>query len=432
MTSIVEQTAGVTRDRVTTICEIDDVYFELVDTGGHGIVDRDDLSEHVEQQILYAINQADLILFVVDARDGLNPLDRDTASLLRRHTEHVKLIANKVDEPHMTQNIGEFVKLGFDEPTPVSALHGLGRTDLKEYIVDTVRAIADESPSDPVMKIALVGKRNCGKSTFANALIGEQRVIVSEVPGTTRDSIDVRFERDGRTFVAIDTAGVRKKNKLADDIEYYSSLRAKDSITRADIVLFLIDSTIPIGQVDKKLGHLIAQEHKPCILVINKWDLAKGAASTDDYGEYLTKTMPGMIHAPIAFTSAVSGRNIDSVIDLASELFKQSHLRVGTGKLNAALKQAMLTNVPPSKRGRPRPKIFYATQIATGPPTIVVFVNSPSLITPAFERFVMNRLRENLPFDEIPVRLIFRARRASAGDRPPEPTSRTPRRRKGA
>ena len=413
-TSIVESTAGVTRDRVTQICDIDDVYFELVDTGGHGVVDRDDLSEHVERQIQYAIDQAQLILFVVDARDGLVPLDRATADLLRRYTDRTKLVANKVDEPHMADTLGEFVKLGFGEAVPVSALNRLGRRSLIEQILQAIGEIGDTAPVDPIMKIAIVGKRNAGKSTFINALAGEERVIVSETPGTTRDSVDVRFEKDGRTLVAIDTAGVRKKNKIADDIEFYAHSRATRSVRQGDVVLFLIDATSPISQVDKRLGQLIATEYKPCVLVVNKWDLAKGHASSEDYGEYLTKVIPEMDYAPVAFTSASTGRNIDSTIDLATELFKQSQTRVTTGPLNQILQKALETNRPRTKRGRKPPKFFYATQVSTGPPTIAIFVNGPHLVTPDYERFLVNRFRESLPFAEIPIRLLFRARRERA------------------
>lgn len=413
-TSITEPTEGVTRDRVTAIAEFDDQYFELVDTGGHGVVDRDNLSEHVEGQILYAINQAHLILFVVDGRAGISPLDRKTAQLLRRWSSIVQLVANKVDEPHMAAETGEFIKLGFGEPMTVSAVHGHGREELRDLIADRVRDVATEVPGDPVMKIALVGKRNSGKSTFVNAIAGEPRVIVSEIPGTTRDSIDVRFEKDGRTLLAIDTAGVRKKNKIADDIEFYAYMRAVESIRRADVVLLLIDSTVPVGQVDKRLAGLLVEQHKPCVLVVNKWDLAKGRASTDDYGEYLTKLLPQLDFAPISFTSAETGRNIGSTIDLVASLYKQAQTRVGTGRLNAALENALSQNAPPTKRGKKRPKFYYATQIATKPPTIVVFVNSASCVTDGYRRFLMNRFRELLPFEEVPIRLIFRGRRASA------------------
>ena len=317
-TAIVEPTAGVTRDRVTAICDIDEKYFELVDTGGHGVVDRDDLSEHVERQIEYAIQKADIVLFVVDAREGLMPLDRNTAELLRPFHDRVRLVANKVDEPHMAAQVGEFIKLGFGEPITVSAANGSGRWSLTALIEQCLADNPNEMPVDPIMKIAVVGKRNAGKSSFINALAGEDRVIVSEVPGTTRDSIDVRFEKDNRTFVAIDTAGVRKKNKIQDDIEFYSHLRATAAIQRADIVLFLIDSTVKISQVDKRLGKLISSEHKPCILVVNKWDKAKALASSDDYGDYLGKVLPEMDYAPIAFTSAITGRNLQSTIDLAT------------------------------------------------------------------------------------------------------------------
>ncbi len=411
-TAIVEPTAGVTRDRVTAICDIDEKYFELVDTGGHGVVDRDDLSEHVERQIEYAIQKADIVLFVVDAREGLMPLDRNTAELLRPFHDRVRLVANKVDEPHMAAQVGEFIKLGFGEPITVSAANGSGRWSLTALIEQCLADNPNEMPVDPIMKIAVVGKRNAGKSSFINALAGEDRVIVSEVPGTTRDSIDVRFEKDNRTFVAIDTAGVRKKNKIQDDIEFYSHLRATAAIQRADIVLFLIDSTVKISQVDKRLGKLISSEHKPCILVVNKWDKAKALASSDDYGDYLGKVLPEMDYAPIAFTSAITGRNLQSTIDLATELFKQANTRIGTGKLNQILQQAISTNLPKPKHGKKPPKFHYATQVTARPPTIVVFVNSAGLVTQNYQRFLMNRFRESLPFDEIPIRLTFRSRRS--------------------
>lgn len=411
--SIVEPTPGVTRDRVTAICEFDDLYFELVDTGGYGIVDRDDLDEHVERQIQFAVDRADLILFLVDAREGLHPLDQATAALLRRsqRADRVRLLANKVDEPHMESGIGEFARLGYGEPLPVSAMSGYGKTALRQLIRETVGLTASGAPADPAMKLALIGKRNAGKSTFINALAGEERVIVSEIPGTTRDSIDVRFEKDGRSIVAIDTAGVRKRRKVEDGIEFYANTRVTRSIRRADVVLFLIDATTPVGQVDKRLAKLVAAEFKPCVLVINKWDLAKGRASTTDFGHYLDQVLPEVRYAPVAFTSAISGRNTASAIDLAAAMFKQSRMRVTTGQLNQALKHAITTTAPRAKRGRRAPKFYYATQVATQPPTIVLFVNSAGLVQRDYERYLVNRFRETLPFGEIPIRLIMRPRR---------------------
>lgn len=411
--SIVEPTPGVTRDRVSSVCEIDDAYFELVDTGGHGIVDRDDLDDHVERQIEYAIQQAQLILLVVDAREDVTALDRDTADLLRKHnaTQRVRLIANKVDNPHHEDNLAEFNALGLGDPLPVSAVHGHGRGELRELIRAELAGLVAETPEEPVIKIAVVGKRNVGKSSFINALTGEERVIVSEIPGTTRDSIDVRLEKDGRTILVIDTAGLRKKARLADNIEFYAYARATRSIRRADVVLFLIDSTEPVSLVDKRLAHLITGEHKACVLVVNKWDLAKGQASTEEYGEYLGKVLPEIDYVPVAFTSAITGRNVASTIDLATELHKQSATRVGTGVLNQALQEALKTNAPRAKRGGKQPKFFYATQVSTVPPTIILFVNGPELVTRNYERFLINRFREVLPFPEIPIRLVFRARR---------------------
>lgn len=415
--SIVDPTAGVTRDRIAAVIEHDGAYFELVDTGGYGIVDRDDLGEQVEQQIRYAVDQAVMILFVVDAREGFVPLDQAVVKWLRGCGKPVLLLANKADAANTRVDLGDFHAIGFGEPLLVSALHRRGEDELKDLIVRQIRPLAEgQSPGDPVMKLALVGRRNVGKSTFINALAGQERVIVSEVPGTTRDAVDVRFERDGRTYLAIDTAGVRKKNKLADDIEFYSFHRAELSIRRADVVLFLIDATSDVGQVDKRLAAYIGEQYKPCIIVVNKWDLAKGRASSDDYGEYLLKTLPGLAYAPVAFTTANQGRNLQSVIDLAASLFKQARTRVTTGELNQAVEAAVRENVPKARQGTGAVKIYYATQVATTPPTIVLFVNDPQRVNGNFERFLLNRFHELLPFHEVPIRLAFRGRQAGSYD----------------
>jgi len=424
-TSIVEPTPGVTRDRVSAIVDIGDACMELVDTGGIGAVDRDDLGERVERQIQYALDRAALVLLVVDVREGLTPLDRQAAELLRRRTERVRLLANKVDDPRLAGAAGEFSRLGFGEALPVSAASGLGRHDLDALIEQHVSRQAGERPPDPVLKLAIVGKRNAGKSSVVNALAQEERVIVSEVPGTTRDSIDVRIEKDGRTLVAIDTAGVRKKNRLETDVEFYAYTRATRAIERADVVLFLIDSTVSVGRVDKRLGSLIAAEYKPCVLVVNKWDLARGKASTGQYGEYLARVLPELDYAPVSFTSAKSGRNVSSTVDLATELFKQAQMRVGTGRLNQVLRAAVDGHRPRGKRGQKAPRFFYAAQVATSPPTIVVFVNAVKSVSPAHGQFLLNRFREALPFSEIPIRLVFRCRRGAGprvdGPRPVRP-----------
>jgi GTP-binding protein len=280
-----------------------------------------------------------------------------------------------------------------------------------EMVVEALDHLPKESPGKEVMKIAIAGKRNAGKSTLTNAIVGEDRVIVSEVPGTTRDAIDVRFERDGKQYVVIDTAGVRKKNKMASDIEFYSYTRVTRSIKRSDVVLFLIDSTLKVSQVDKKLAHFINDEFKACVLVINKWDLAKDVASTDDYAEYLTEVLPGLRCAPIAFTTATDGKNVQSVLDLAGELFKQASMKISTALLNKAIEAIAEQKAGGSRKKAGFPKIYYATQVATLPISLLLFVNRPELFDDNFIRFATNKLRELLDIEEVPIRLLLRKHR---------------------
>lgn len=411
MISIVEPTAGVTRDRVTALVEHDDRYFELVDTGGYGIVDSAELSEHIENQIYQAIATADLVLFVVDIREGLMPLDTKIAQLLRKAEMKVVLVANKADSAKMFGAAGEFQRLGFGEAFCVSAANNLNQTALMETLVEALDHLPKESPGKEVMKIAIAGKRNAGKSTLTNAIVGENRVIVSEVPGTTRDAVDVRFERDGKQYVVIDTAGVRKKGKMSDDIEFYSYTRVTRSIKRSDVVLFLIDSTLKISQVDKKLARFITDEFKACVLVVNKWDLAKDVASTDDYAEYLTEVLPGLRNAPIAFTTATEGKNVQSVLDLAGELFKQASRKISTALLNKAIEALAEQKVGSSRKKSGFPKIYYATQVASLPVSLLLFVNRPELFDDLYIRFATNKLRKLLDIEEVPIRLLLRKHR---------------------
>lgn len=413
MISIVEPTAGVTRDRVSTIIGKDDQYFELVDTGGYGIVDSDQLSNHIELQIHQAMESANLVLFMVDIRDGLVPLDETVAQLLRKNNLDVIGVANKADTAKMFPAAGEFSKLGFGDFFCISAKNNLNKADLLDMVFDRLaNSTRGHDPKEPAMKIAIVGKRNAGKSTIVNAMVGSDRVIVSETPGTTRDAVDVRFEKDGKTIVVIDTAGVRKKNKIADSIEFYSYVRATRSIQRADVVLMMIDATVPISQVDKKLARFIAEEYKSCIIVINKWDLAKDTAATEDYEEYLTKMLPGLKYAPLAFTTATEAKNIQSVLDLAAEIFKQTTTWIPTAKLNKAFEILKQEKITAARRGKTGwPKIYYATQIAVNPVTILMFVNRPDLFDEIYLRFIVNRLRTMLPIEEVPIRLLARKHR---------------------
>lgn len=410
MISIVEPTAGVTRDRVSTIIGRDDQHFELVDTGGYGIVDSDLLSEHIKQQIHLAIESANLVLFMVDIRDGIMPLDKTISQLLRKYNLDVIGVANKADTAKMFPAAGIFSRLGFGEFLCISVKNNLNKAVLLDMIFDKLAHFESGRPMEPTMKIAIVGKRNAGKSTLVNAIVGSERVIVSEKPGTTRDSIDVRFEKDGKTIIVIDTAGLRKKSKLADSIEFYSYVRATRSIQRADVVLFLMDAAVPVSQVDKKLAKFIAEEYKSCIIVVNKWDLAKDSAATEDYEDYLTKLLPGLRYAPLAFTTATQARNVQSVLDLSAEIFKQTTTWIPTTRLNKAFALMKQEKVGISRGGkRGLPKIYYATQVAVNPVTILMFVNRPELFEENYRRFIVNRLRSILPIDEVPIRLLVRS-----------------------
>ncbi|MEN6333309.1 MAG: ribosome biogenesis GTPase Der [Phycisphaerales bacterium] len=409
MISIVDPTAGVTRDRVSTFIGRDSKFFELIDTGGYGIVDSDQLSDHIEGQILQAIVSADLVLFVVDIREGITPLDTKIAELLRKHDLNVQGVANKADSGRMFSAAGEFVRLGFGEFLCVSAQNNINKTVLLDRLFERLEPLlVPGAPPEPIMKIAIVGKRNAGKSSIVNAIAGSERVIVSEVPGTTRDAIDVRIEKDGKTLVVIDTAGVRKKGKMANDIEFYSSVRATKSIKRADVVWFLIDATEPVSQPDKVLSRLISEEYKTCIIVVNKWDLAKDSAATGDYEDYLTKMLPSLKYAPLSFTTATTGKNVQSTLDLSAELFKQATTQIGTGRLNRAFEIIRSERTGVRRSSAKLPRIYYVTQVATNPVTFMMFVNDPGLFDDNYRRFVAGRLRDLLPIPEVPIRILAR------------------------
>jgi GTP-binding protein len=429
MISIVEPTAGVTRDRISTTIESDGKYFELIDTGGIGIVDKDHLGSFIEKQIAVAIETADLILFLVDIRAGILPLDEKIARLLRKKNSKVIGVATKADAVSLFPAAAGFERLGFGEFLCVSAANNINKRVLFEKIAERIGSIPSERPSQPVMKIAIVGKRNAGKSTFVNAIVGEERVIVSEVPGTTRDSVDVRFEKDGRTYILIDTAGVRRKSAYdgTESIDFYSFVRAKAAVRRADCLLFLIDASMPVSDPDKKLSALIAEEYKPCVIVLNKWDLAEksaaeGAAdesqdagvSGEDYQDYITKMLPALKDAPIAFTIATEAKNVDNVLNLAFELFAQANTWIPTPKLNAAFEKIKAERQAASKRGAP--KIYYATQVAVNPVSILMFVNKPELFDNNYRRFISNRLHDLLPVPEVPIKLLARSHREEETD----------------
>lgn len=411
--AIVDPTSGVTRDRVAHLLHEKGRYFEIVDTGGMGVEDKDGLTKQVEGQIQAAIDEASVIVFVVDAQTGLAGLDQVVIKRLRSCKKPILHVANKCDNRQtQLQAAADFHRFGTNLLF-CSVAANRGKDDLVDAIVEALPEFSDEPEEDVAMKIAVVGKRNAGKSTFINTLSDSERVIVSEVPGTTRDSIDVRFEHNGRTFIAIDTAGVRKKKSLADSIEFYSYTRAQQSIRRADVVMLFIDPTVPVGRLDKQLSDFIVSQYKPCIFVVNKWDLML-PMTTGEYDEYLDRQFPMLSFAPRAFITAQTGKNAQQLLDLAQSLFKQTHARVATSDLNSVIREALIRRQPPVRQNK-RPKIFYATQVASAPPTLVLFCNNPKLFDGSYERYLINQCREALPFDEVPIKLYLRKRDSHAG-----------------
>ncbi|MGC4003843.1 MAG: ribosome biogenesis GTPase Der [Pirellulales bacterium] len=409
--AITDPTAGVTRDRMHYLMCEDERYFELVDTGGMGFDDPDDLTEDVENQITAALDSAAVVLFVVDVRDGLTPYDQEVAKRLRYTDVPIICVANKADDVTMDSQADEFYKLGRGKLIRVSTQQNRNRAELMELILERLPepSADDEVPQDVEMKLAIVGRRNVGKSTFINTLAQAERVIVSEVPGTTRDSIDVRFEMDGKTIVAIDTPGLRRGKSITTDIDFYGKHRAERSIRRADVVFLFFDPMQPISKVDKQLCDYIQQEYRPCVFVVNKWDLLHTQMPTEKWVKYLRDTFRSMHHVPIAFITGQTGKNVKALINHGQMLFKQAQARATTGELNRVIKLA-LTTTPPPLVGNRRLKIYYATQVDAQPPTIVLFCNDPTAVQPTYKRYLLGVFRDNLPFSEVPIKLYLRKR----------------------
>lgn len=421
--SIVDPTAGVTRDRVATTIEIpaeepgeDPHLATLIDTGGYGIEDSQQLTAEVEQQIAAGLADAELILFLVDAQAGVVPLDQTVAQVLRTSSgdKPIILVSNKVDADNLEPAGYDATRLGFGDPVMISAttrfnLNALYKTLRQQIDFEKYDREEDARDNDAGVLVAVVGKRNAGKSTMVNALAGEQRVIVSEKEGTTRDSVDVRVEIDGKVFTLIDTAGVRKTKSLQDDIEYYSQHRSLRSVRRADVCLLLIDSSVPISQVDHQLVNEINKHHRPTVVVINKWDLAEDEHTQDEYVEYLDDSLKGLSFAPIVFTSASEGEGMREAVALALNLYEQAGHRMGTSELNRAIEEITAERGPSNKHGK-HAKIYYATQTGLYPPTVVLFVNDADLFDNNYRQYLINRMRDTVAFSEVPIRLFIRGK----------------------
>ena len=406
--AIVDARPGITRDRIAREITINERPIELVDTGGVGMESAQEIVDDVEMQIEIAIMQADLVLLVVDAQAGVHPLDKMIAGRLREGQKHTLVVANKSEREIDAQSAGDFYALGLGEPLLTAAAHRWGVTDLCERIVEELPESLGPAPDIDAVKLAIVGRRNVGKSTLINRLAREPRVVVSELPGTTRDSVDVRILVGETDFIVIDTAGVRRKKQINESVEFYSQVRTEAAVRRADVVVFMVDAPEEIGKVDKQFAAYIVDNYRPCVVAVNKIDRA-GDVDPAQFDEYVHFHLPNLRFAPVVCISAQTGRRVPALLDMVQGLRSQALERVGTGALNRAMQEITTRKHPPSRGARPG-NILYATQVGTEPPTIALFCNDSAKITPDYERYLANQLRQRMPFSSIPIRFAIRRR----------------------
>ncbi|WP_455651470.1 ribosome biogenesis GTPase Der [Phascolarctobacterium sp.] len=410
--SIVEDTPGVTRDRLYADTEWLDNEFMMVDTGGIEIMNNDKIAVSIRQQAQIAIAEADVILFVCDARAGITHEDAEVARLLRQSKKPIVLAVNKADSPKQEMEIFEFYNLGIGEPIPVSAANHLGLGDLLDAVVEKfpeTSAYGEDGDEDEI-KVALIGRPNVGKSSIFNTLVGEERSIVSDVAGTTRDAIDTPVVRDGQKFLFIDTAGMRRKARIDEPIEKYSIIHSLRAVDRSDVVLMVIDAIDGVTEQDKKIAGYAHEAGKGIVLVVNKWDLYdKDNTSTLRYTENLRRELVFMQYAPVVFVSAMTKQRIHRLPEVIHYVAEQNAMRISTSVLNQVVEDAIAINPPPTEKGQ-RLKILYATQVKIKPPTFVIFVNEPEIMHFSYQRYLENKLREAFGFEGTPLQMIIRGK----------------------
>ncbi|MEA3346170.1 MAG: ribosome biogenesis GTPase Der [Chloroflexota bacterium] len=417
--AIVSEVPGTTRDRLYGDMEWNGIPFTLIDTGGFDPVSKDDLLQQVRAQAQVAIGEAAVILFVVDGSGGLTANDEEVADLLRRSDKPVILVVNKTESPTRRLQAVDFYRLGLGNPHLVSALHGTGTGDLLDEVVDTLPPTEGEEV-DEAARIAIVGRPNVGKSSLLNRFLGQERVIVDEEPGTTRDSIDTRIEVDGWPVTLIDTAGLRRRSKVQDGLEQYSVIRALRAIDRSDVVLLLLEAPEGPTRQDARIADYVIEQGCSLMLIVNKWDLmGEGSRTRQEYSRWIYAQFPFLDYVPLLFTSAKTGWGVEEVLPTALWVQEERLVRIATGGLNKLVREWMSQHAPPSKGGR-RLKLHYVTQADIDPPTFVFFVNDPQLVIPSYTRYLENRLREVYRFVGTPLRLSFRSRDQSTvhGSRP--------------
>jgi len=409
--SIVEDTPGVTRDRVYAEAEWLRYNFTIIDTGGIEPESEDIIISQMRRQAQIAIETADVIIFIVDGKEGLTSADREVAQMLRKSKKPVVLVVNKIDNLKDEPGAYEFYNLGIGDPIAISAAQGLALGDMLDRVVENFSDSYGEESEEEYIKIAFVGKPNVGKSSLINKLLGEERVIVSEIPGTTRDAIDSYLETDSGKFTLIDTAGLRRKSKVKEEIERYSVIRTYAAIERADVCILMIDATEGISDQDEKIIGYAHEMNKAILVIVNKWDLIEKETKTMDmYKAKLKVSLSFMQYAEYLFISAKTGQRIPKVLEIVKKCYENYSKRIKTGVLNEVISNALMMKEPPVI-GLKRLKVYYVTQIGTKPPTFVFFVNDPACLHFSYERYLENKLRENFDFSGTGIKLEFRERK---------------------
>lgn len=409
--AIVEDTPGVTRDRLYAEAEWNGITFTLIDTGGIEPVSTDHILSEMRNQAQVAIDTSDVIVLVVDVREGMTATDKDVANMLMRSGKEIIIACNKCDTPgDPPLQMYDFYNLALGEPIPVSGVHGSGVGDLLDEVCKHFPENIDEDEEEDIIKIAVVGKPNAGKSSLINRILGENRVIVSPVAGTTRDSIDTRYEKDGDKFLIIDTAGMRKRSKVEENIERFSVIRALNAVDRADVVLIMIDATEGVTEQDTKIAGYAHEQGKAALICVNKWDLIeKDTKTMNNFRLDVQDGLSYMLYAPILFISAKTGQRVDKIFEMAKYVANQNAMRISTGMLNDVINDATSRVQPPSDKGK-RLKILYITQASVKPPTFIIFVNDKKLAHFSYIRYLENQLRNTFGFEGTPIRFIIRER----------------------
>ncbi len=412
--AIVDPESGITRDRKYEEVTWDDHVFVIVDTGGIIPYSDDSIDKQVRFQAELSIEEADFILFVVDAHTGATDIDIEIARILSAHRDKVMLVANKADNEKFELEVYDFLQLGFNDAFPISASHGRNVGNFLDELIKRMkpgkRSEVKQETDENQINIAIVGKPNVGKSSIINRLIGEDTVIVSDVPGTTRDSIDSTLNYFGKKLVLIDTAGLRRKTRIKKGVEYFSSMRTIESINRADIVLLILDASTEISHQDKKIASYAHRNYKDVLVVFNKWDLVEKDSNTvNKFSKEFARELPFLEHAPIVFSSALTGQRIRKLLEMILEVFSHSSQRIPTSKLNQFLKSA-IAKYPPSHPTGKQIKFYYCTQVMVHPPTIVFFVNNAKMVSEQYRRYLHNRLREEFDFSGAAIRMFVRGK----------------------